>query len=189
MLWWLLGGVACKPRARAAPRLIKRRATSTTRQTKWIPQTIASWYPFESGQTMAALLGETIEPSGADTFPWRGSVTTTRYARAVNGPCERSWLAPWQCPRCGNWNPIGMPCRCNSGRLGRSSEAGGERLYVGERVYEAPNGSRAPGSVGGRDRCAIGETHGRGGPATQPVGIQEVFLSYFRKSGSEFVSV
>src|SRR5258708_7972702 len=108
-MWWLMwAGVAWKPRMRAAPRPVKRRATSTTRPTKRMPQTIASWYAFASDRTLAALRSETIELCGADTFPWRGSVTTTRYARAVNGPCERS----------------------ESGRLGCGSEAGGKRLCV-----------------------------------------------------------
>jgi hypothetical protein len=94
MLWWLVGGVARKPRARAAPRLVKRRATSLTRPAKWMPQTIASWYPFASDRATAALQSEKIELCGADTFPWRGSVRTTRSVvrvdSAASGSLERT---------------------------------------------------------------------------------------------------
>src|SRR5579863_9655497 len=77
-MWWLLwGDAAWKPRMRAAPRPVTRRATRATRPAKRMPQTIASWYPFASGRTMAALPSETIELGGADTFPGEEDVTTT----------------------------------------------------------------------------------------------------------------
>src|SRR5882757_10584133 len=128
MLW--RGGAPRTARARGTPRGTRRRATRDPGRRRGPRKLYRAGSPLSRSGRSAAPRGESIEPRGAVTFPWRGSVTTTRYARAVESAATGrvSWLCQQDAHRMCDWKPC--VCWCHGKALASDIEAGDERLCV-----------------------------------------------------------